>query len=144
MGILEPVAGVGGACAIWAIPPVRSTLSKVVGLVLAAILWKVRGFERYEEDEREGEGEGGELGGSGRREASSSASRLLVGDHIESWAQEERYVETSPSPSASSSSFVTSLVSVEVPADLERLGDTIWLCLLSSRSPLDRPREGVD
>jgi hypothetical protein len=103
MGILEAVPGVGGACAIWAIPPVRSTLNKVVGLVLAAMLWKVRGFERYDEDEREGEGEGGELvGGNGRREASSSASRLLVGDHIESLAKEERYVETSPRPSPSS------------------------------------------
>jgi len=45
-GILEPVRGVGGASAIWAIPPVRSTLNKVVGLVLAAILRNVRGFER--------------------------------------------------------------------------------------------------
>lgn len=45
-GILGLVTGVGGACAIWAIPPVRSTLNKVVGLVLAAILWNVRGFER--------------------------------------------------------------------------------------------------
>ena len=145
MGILEAVAGVGGACAICAIPPVRSTLNSVVGLVLAAILWKVRGFDRYEEDEREGEGEGGELGGSGRREASSSASRLLAGDHIESLAKEERYVESSPRPSASSVSFVASLVPVEAPADLERLGGTIWLNLLCSRSALDRPaREGVD
>lgn len=90
MGNLEAVPGVGGACAICAIPPVRSTLNSVVGLVLAAILWKVRGFERYDEDERDGEGEGGELGGSGRREASSSASRLLAGYHIESLAKEER------------------------------------------------------
>jgi len=45
-GILGPVAGVGGASAIWAIPPVRSTLNKVVGLVLAAILRNVREFER--------------------------------------------------------------------------------------------------
>ena len=90
MGNREAVPGVGGACAIWAIPPVRSTLNKVVGLVLAAILWKVRGLERYDEEERDGEGEGGELGGNGRREASSSASRLLVGDHIESLAKEER------------------------------------------------------
>jgi hypothetical protein len=37
-GILEAINGVGGASAIWAIPPVRSTLNKVVGLVLAAIL----------------------------------------------------------------------------------------------------------
>jgi hypothetical protein len=88
MGILEVVPGVGGACAICAIPPVRSTLNSVVGLVLAAMLRKVREFERYDEDEREGEGEGegGELGGSGRREASSSASRLLAGDHMESLA----------------------------------------------------------
>ncbi len=45
-GILGPVTGVGGASAMWATPPVRSTLSKVVGLVLAAILRNVRGFER--------------------------------------------------------------------------------------------------
>lgn len=45
-GILDDVKGVGGACAIWAIPPVKSTLSKVVGLVLAAILRNVRGFDR--------------------------------------------------------------------------------------------------
>jgi len=45
-GILGLVTGVGGACAMWAMPPVRSTLNKVVGLVLAAILRNVRGFER--------------------------------------------------------------------------------------------------
>jgi hypothetical protein len=45
-GILGDVTGVGGASAIWAIPPVRSTLSNVVGLVLAAMLRNVRGFER--------------------------------------------------------------------------------------------------
>lgn len=37
-GIRGAINGVGGACAMWAIPPVRSTLNKVVGLVLAAIL----------------------------------------------------------------------------------------------------------
>lgn len=55
-------------------PPVRSMLSKVVGLVLAVILLNVRGSDMYEEEERDGEGEGGELGGKGRTDASSSAS----------------------------------------------------------------------
>jgi hypothetical protein len=65
-------------------------LSTVVGLVLAAMLLKVRELDRYEEEEWEREGEGGELGGSGRREASSSASRALAGDHKESRASDER------------------------------------------------------
>ena len=69
------VVGVGGACAIWAMPPVRSTLRRVVGFVLAVMLRNVREWERYEDESREGEGEGGELGGSGRTDASSSASR---------------------------------------------------------------------
>ena len=60
---------------MWAIPPVRSTLSKVVGLVLAVILLNVLECERYDEDDRDGDGEGGELGGRGRTDASSSASR---------------------------------------------------------------------
>lgn len=38
--------GVGGAWAICAIPPVRSTLSSVVGFVLAVMLLNVRGSER--------------------------------------------------------------------------------------------------
>ena len=58
-----------------AMPPVRSTLSSVVGFVLAAMLRNVRECERYDEEERDGDGEGGELGGSGRTDASSSASR---------------------------------------------------------------------
>lgn len=80
----------GGACAICAIPPVRSTLSNVVGFVLAAILAKVRGSDRYEEEDREGEGEGGALGGIGRTEASSSASYTLFGDQTESNALDTR------------------------------------------------------
>ena len=40
------VVGVGGACAMWAMPPVRSTLSRVVGFVLAVMLRNVRGSER--------------------------------------------------------------------------------------------------
>ena len=73
-----------------AIPPDKSTLSSVVGLVLMAMLAKVRGSERYDDEECDGEGEGGELGGNGRTEASSSASRTLVGDHIDSRAKDER------------------------------------------------------
>lgn len=56
-------------------PPVRSTLRSVVGLVLAVILRKVRECDRYDEESREGTGDGGELGGRGRTDASSSASR---------------------------------------------------------------------
>ena len=55
-------------------PPVKSTLSNVVGLVLAAMLAKVRGCERYDEEDSEGDGDGGALGGMGRTDASSSAS----------------------------------------------------------------------
>jgi hypothetical protein len=68
---------------------VRSMLSKVVGFVLAAILLNVRGSDRYEEDERDGDGDGGPLGGIGRTEASSSASKTLVGDHADSRASED-------------------------------------------------------
>jgi hypothetical protein len=59
-------------------------LSSVVGFVLAVILRKVRGSDKQDEESREGDGDGGELGRSGRTEASSSASNALVGDHIES------------------------------------------------------------
>lgn len=67
-------------------------LRTVVGFVLAAMLANVRGSERYEAEECEGDGEGGELGGNGRTDASSSASRTLrlVGDHSDSRAYEER------------------------------------------------------
>ena len=60
---------------MWSIPPVKSILRTVVGFVLAAILANVLGSERYEDEECEGEGEGGALGGNGRTDASSSASR---------------------------------------------------------------------
>jgi hypothetical protein len=66
--------------------PGKSMLNTVVGFVLAAILLNVRGSERYEDEEREGTGEGGALGGSGRNEASSSASTILAGDQRESRA----------------------------------------------------------
>jgi hypothetical protein len=81
-----------------AIPlPLRSMLSKVVGFVLAAILLNVRGSERYDDDEREGEGEGGALGGMGRTDASSSASKALAGDQIDSRFNEESSSERSSS-----------------------------------------------
>lgn len=76
---------------------VKSILRTVVGFVLAAMLLNVLGSERYDEDEREGDGEGGVLGGKGRTEASSSASRWLAGDHSESLAREDLYVEAAPS-----------------------------------------------
>ena len=87
-----------GAWAICATPlGVRSILSNVVGLVLAAILLKVFGSDKYDDAESEGEGEGGPLGGKGLTEASSSASILLVGDHVDSRARDDRGVDRSPS-----------------------------------------------
>lgn len=94
IGLGARVVGVAGACAIWAmVPPPTSTDRMVVGFVLAAPLRKVRGSERYEEDEREGAGEGGEVGGSGRVDASSSASTGFVGDQIDPGASEEEYLD---------------------------------------------------
>jgi len=72
-------------------------LSNVVGLVLAAMLLKVLGSDKYDDAESEGEGEGGPLGGRGLTEASSSASILLVGDHVDSLASEDRVVDRSAS-----------------------------------------------
>ena len=71
--------GVGGACAMCAIAVltwVMSMLSSVVGFVLVdrAMDLNVCGPLKYELDEREGAGEGGDVGGRGRVEASSSAS----------------------------------------------------------------------
>jgi len=52
--------------------------NNVVGLVLAAAaLLKVLGSETNDEEEREGTGEEGDVGGMGRIEASSSASARL-------------------------------------------------------------------
>ena len=73
-------------------------LSTVVGFVLAAILRNVRGSERYEEDDGEGEGEGGALGGSGRNDASSSASIALAGDQTESLVKSEWSMDASSLP----------------------------------------------
>ena len=69
----------------------------MVGLVLAlgATLWKVCGADRYDDESREGEGEGGDVGGMGRVDASSSASRGLEGDHIENAAMDDRWVDAS-------------------------------------------------
>ena len=83
------VGGVVGTCAICAMPfPYISRLSTVVGFVLAAMLLKVRGSERYDDEESDGEGEGGELGGIGRRDASSSASSTLPGGQLDSGSKE--------------------------------------------------------
>jgi hypothetical protein len=63
----------------------------VVGLVLAAPDRKVRGPESWDDEERDGVGDGGEVGGRGLVEASSSASS--IGDlfvHIESAVAELR------------------------------------------------------
>lgn len=49
----------------------------------------------------EGDGDGGPLGGKGLTEASSSASRLLVGDQVDSRASDDRFVEQSTSSSSS-------------------------------------------
>jgi hypothetical protein len=71
-------------------------LSKVVGFVLAAILLNVCGSDKYDDAESEGEGEGGPLGGNGLTDASSSASRLLIGDQVDSRASDDRGVDPSP------------------------------------------------
>lgn len=63
------------------------------------MLLKVRGRDRYEDDDLEGDGEGGMLGGRGRTEASSSASRTLAGDHVESRVTNDGLHETSSSSS---------------------------------------------
>ena len=73
-------------------------LSRVVGLVLAAMLLNVCGSDIYDDAESDGDGDGGPLGGSGLTDASSSASILLAGDHIESRANEDRISDWS-SPS---------------------------------------------
>lgn len=74
------MVGVNGACAMWAMPPpCMSMLSNVVGFVLAAILLNVRGSDINDDEDVEGEGEGGVLGGIGRRDASSSTE--LRRDH---------------------------------------------------------------
>jgi hypothetical protein len=54
----------------------------VVGFVLAVTLLKVRGSDKNDEEDRDGAGEGGDVGGKGRMEASSSASGL-EGDQVE-------------------------------------------------------------
>lgn len=79
--------------------PFMSILSKVVGFVLAAMLLKVRGSERYDEEDREGEGDGGTLGGIGRSDASSSASCTLAGDQVDSRATDDSSSEWSSRPS---------------------------------------------
>ena len=87
---------------------VRSTLRRVVGLVLAAILPKVRGSDRHDEDDGEGDGDGGELGGIGRTDASSSASILLIGDHVASKAREVLSIDPSSSRCVSAKPSFTS------------------------------------
>ena len=100
--------GVGGACAICGIPLVdRSIERSVVGFVLADMLLNVLGLERYDDDERDGEGDGGDVGGNGLIEASSSASASIrferERDHVETPAPDERLSKSSSSSSTSSS-----------------------------------------
>lgn len=59
-----------------------------MGFVLAAMLRKVRGSDKYDEESREGDGDGGALGGSGRTDASSSASNALADESLfkENWS----------------------------------------------------------
>lgn len=78
-----------GTWAMCARPPGMSILRIVVGFVLAVILLNVLGSDRYEEDEWEGDGDGGALGGRGRNEALSSASRRLAGDQVDILASED-------------------------------------------------------
>jgi hypothetical protein len=81
--------GVGGASPMCAMPFPRSTLSTVVGFVLAAKLRKARGTNRYNDEECEGGGEGGALGGIGQRDAFSSTSMATDGDHMDSGPKDD-------------------------------------------------------
>lgn len=75
-----------------AIRPLPESIDmRVVGFVLAATDLNVRRSEIWDEEERDGVGDGGDVGGSGRIDASSSASS--AGDlfvHIESAVSELR------------------------------------------------------
>jgi len=94
MCMLCTEVGVGGACAMWAMPfVVRSIETTVVGFVLIDMLLNVFGSDKYDDDEREGDGDGGEVGGSGRMDASSSASSWLDGDHSEPTFPDDLRVE---------------------------------------------------
>lgn len=82
---------------MWAMPPpCMSILSNVVGFVLAAMLLNVRGSDMYEEEDVEGEGEGGALGGIGRTDASSSAE--LRRDHRADLPSMNEWMEVSSPP----------------------------------------------
>lgn len=79
---------------MWAMPfVVRSIETTVVGFVLIDMLLNVFGSDKYDDDEREGDGDGGEVGGSGRMDASSSASSWLDGDHSEPTFPDDLRVE---------------------------------------------------
>jgi hypothetical protein len=152
LNVMDPAVGVrtccnrglcatgvtGGACAMCAMPPVvRSTLSTVVGLVLAAILRNVLGSERYEglvevdmkDGLWEGEGDGGEDGGSGRTEASSSASWAVDGDQVDSIARDERRAEDAESPSSD-------VLSLSVREDSVSVFKEIAFCVCAWPLPL--------
>lgn len=88
-------------------------LRTVVGLVLAAMLLKVRELDKYDDEEWESDGDGGALGGRGRNDASSSASRTLTGDHMESRAREEEPVNAS-----TLSSCMSTLLAIESFRDI--------------------------
>jgi hypothetical protein len=97
----------------------RSTLKRVVGFVLAAMLRNVCELDMYDAEENDAaEGDGGALGGKGRTEASSSASRMLVGDHVDSSATEDDLLSDLLSLSASSSVLVEGLYSVDSSSSL--------------------------
>lgn len=72
-------------------------LSNVVGFVLAAMLLNVLGFDIYEDDDLDGEGDGGVLGGRGLMEASSSASAAVEGDQADSSSESDECLETASS-----------------------------------------------
>jgi hypothetical protein len=70
----------------------KSTDINVVGFVLAATLLNVRGSDRYDDDDRDGAGDGGDVGGRGRIDASSSAVSGCDGDHVDD-RDERGYVD---------------------------------------------------
>ena len=63
---------------MWAMPLGAISIERrVVALVLVApVLMKVRGSETNDDEDLEGMGDGGEVGGMGRIDASSSASTV--------------------------------------------------------------------
>jgi len=86
------------------------------------MLLNVRGLDMYEEEDREGDGDGGELGGNGLIDASSSASAATDGDQRDSASSSssdnEECLETYPSSPLSEMALRCALLLLELgPGD---------------------------